>query len=515
MGNKLIVIHVDFSRAFDSVNRNILFYKLNKFGFKGRVINTLFDIYKKTSFKIKWKGLTSEPISEHLGVNQGSITSPFLFKAYLSDLKEYLDTSTGVCIGNEILVHILWADDLFMVADNAIDSQKQLDGLSKFCSPNHMISNSIKTKFMIYGSPEPIKLYLNGNQLEQVDEYKSLGTILNTIKTVKGDMFRLNAEYLNKRARSATFGIKQKLKHIGNLPPTQWFHVYQTMIEPILLYGSDLWGSSLQCTLDIDKIYLWFIRIILNIKATTSNIITMGESGIIPPKIKCHQNIILYFIRLNSMPFGSVVKNVFLELKRMHGLGFKNWYSKVLMIAKNYKIDIVNANYSNNVKIAVKNDIKNVFIETWKSKLQSLTSNSSLRTYRIFKNNFEVEPYLTLIKKTKYLTAFARFRAGSHTLEIERGRYTNPRTPIEERLCASCNTIEDEKHFLIKCKMYSNERDSFYRKIYELYPLFSNMCDDEKFIYLMKNTNAQILSWTGKFIHDSMFQRSICHILPS
>ena len=240
----------------------------------------------------------------------------------------------------------------------------------------------------------------------------------------------------------------------------------------------------------------------------------MGESGIIPPKVKCHQNVILYFIRLNSMPTGSVVKNVFLEQKRLHDLGFKNWYSKVMLLAQSYRIDLQNVEYNESTKKAIKTNIRNAFIQTWKSNLQSLTTNSSLRTYRTYKNNFEPEPYLSLINKPKYLTAFARFRAGSHTLEIERGRYNNPRTPIEERLCVNCSHIEDEKHFLTQCISYSNERSKLYEKIAKLYPVFMNFCDDEKFIFLMKNTNAQILSWTSKFIHDSMLQRSVQHILP-
>ena len=202
------------------------------------------------------------------------------------------------------------------------------------------------------------------------------------------------------------------------------------MIEPILLYGSDLWGASLLSTSNIDKIYLWFIRIVLNIKATTSNIMTMGESGIIPPKVKCHENVIMYFCRLNSLPIGSVLKNVFLELKRLHDMGFENWYSRVLLLAKNYKIDVMNIKFNESSKNMIKTNIRNVFIQNWISKLQNLTTNPSLRTYCLFKKNFEAESYLQLINKPQYLSAFARFRAGSHTLEIERGRYTNPRTPI-------------------------------------------------------------------------------------
>ena len=62
LGRPLIVVHVDFSQAFDLVNRNILFYKLKKSGYKGRVVDTLLDLYRKTSFRVKVNGKLSTMI---------------------------------------------------------------------------------------------------------------------------------------------------------------------------------------------------------------------------------------------------------------------------------------------------------------------------------------------------------------------------------------------------------------------------------------------------------------------
>ena len=238
-GKNLIVVHVDFSRAFDLINRSILFYKLHTTGYRGRIIDTLYDLYKKTSYRLKINTKVSESVFESVGVNQGGISSPFLFREYMSDLKSFLDEYTGVCVSNEILIHQLWADDLFMVSDSQKNSQKQLNGLENFCAENHMIVNVVKTKYMIYGKSMKINLFLNGNEIERVESYKSLGTVLSSISTAKGDIFRNNTEFLNKKARNAIFGIKKKIKFIGNLPPVHMFYLYESMIKPILLYGSD------------------------------------------------------------------------------------------------------------------------------------------------------------------------------------------------------------------------------------------------------------------------------------
>ena len=97
--------------------------------------------------------------------------------------------------------------------------------------------------------------------------------------------------------------------------------------------------------------------------------------------------------------------------------------------------------------------IKTQFIESWKNDIRNIVRNPSLRTYTMIKSEFTSEPYLHILKNKKYQAAFSRFRAGSHTLEIERGRYMNPRVPVDKRLCLTCGVIEDEVHFLLNCSI--------------------------------------------------------------
>ena len=232
-------------------------------------------------------------------------------------------------------------------------AQLQLEGLASFSAQNHMLPNEIKTKYMVYGNyrkTDITTLTLNGKEIERVDEYKSLGNILKTIKTNRGNIFKLTPEYLNKRARQAIFGLKKKLKSLGQLPSKHMFYIYESMVEPILLYGSDIWGAYCSCTKEIDKVFFWYIRMVLKVKATTCNIITIGESGMIPPRVKCHRNSILYFIRINSLPRGSIVKNVFNALQELNNSGFRNWYTAVCELASYYGIDIHSHQFNDSTK---------------------------------------------------------------------------------------------------------------------------------------------------------------------
>ena len=109
-----------------------------------------------------------------------------------------------------------------------------------------------------------------------------------------------------------------------------------------------------------------------------------------------------------------------------------------------------------------KQAVKHGFTSTWLAKLQNTQLYPLLRTYRIFKHDYAVEPYLYLVKKHTYRQAMAKFRCSSHTLEIERGRHTNPQTPVADRKCLFCGVIEDAKHFLLNCYVNVGDREYFF-----------------------------------------------------
>ena len=69
----------------------------------------------------------------------------------------------------------------------------------------------------------------------------------------------------------------------------------------------------------------------------------------------------------------------------------------------------------------------------------------------LFKTTFGMETYLDMINDKSTRKHICSFRISVHRLHIERGRYTRPRTSVEERLCSVCKEIEDEFHFMFEC----------------------------------------------------------------
>ena len=424
----------------------------------------------------------------------------------MADLRQYLDENVGVCIGELILVHLLWADDLILVSDSIAGLQKQLNGLCTFSKDNHAIVNGVKTKVMGIGTSERVDVYFNGKRIEQVEHYKYVGNILSAITNIRSDTFTQNYKFLCDKGRNAIFKLFKDLKGIGILPPKIMLYLFDATVSPIVTYGSDNWGVNKVGTTAVDKIFLWYLKNVLKVKPTTSSVMVFGELGCLPPSTTCHINVFRYYNRLHNLPNTMVLKQAFNTLSNLTEQGFPTWITKVRELARKYNLDLHSVN-SKTFHRTCKQHILNFFIENWNAELCNMNKNPILRTYTLFKSNFGFENYLQNVNDYRFRNAISKFRMSSHTLEVQRGRQCKPKVPLHQRICKYCNVLEDEKHFLLQCPLYADLRNVLLIFIERKYPNFSSMTLDDKFIYILQNQDSQILTWLGKFLYRAFKKR--------
>jgi hypothetical protein len=238
-GKSLFIAYVDFKKAFNFVNRNLLFMKLLKSGLHGKAIKLLYNMYCKTKACVKINGILYDWIFDKIGMNQGGPNSPLLFRKFLSDLSLFLKANCGIVISDDmILLHLLWADDMLLLADSPENLQIQLDGLFTFCKTYHMIVNETKTKIMVYGKESNHKFIYNGKILAIVNNYKYLGVMYKATTRCSSNIFTDSYTYTSNQARKAMFKILKDTKDIGMLPPNVAFYLFDSLVMPILEYGS-------------------------------------------------------------------------------------------------------------------------------------------------------------------------------------------------------------------------------------------------------------------------------------
>ena len=119
-----------------------------------------------------------------------------------------------------------------------------------------------------------------------------------------------------------------------------------------------------------------------------------------------------------------------------------------------------------------------------------------LRTYKLIKGTFGIEQYLEILPDRKQRKSVSAFRISAHKLQIERGRYIGKK--VEDRLCTTCNKVEDEIHLLCECVKYQLFRTNMYHNI------GSNFCNvvpnRGKFINVMTNTDENVVKCLGQFV---------------
>ena len=236
---------------------------------------------------------------------------------------------------------------------------------------------------MFGNTKEELRIKFNGTLIEHVDRYKCLGNIFNTTRTPGGDMFKQNYEYLCDRARGAIFSLLKRIRNVTPLPPQCMFYLFQSLIEPILLNGSDVWGLSTCAGNKLDSVMLSFIRNVLHVKSTTSNIISVGETGQILSSYKSHMNVFAYFVRLRNLPKSMCVRNVFDELERLHQHGFSNWYSNVVELSRRYGINLYDIS-NNEAKFTIKTKVTNYFKQNWSKQLHDGDDNTVFKNISTF-----------------------------------------------------------------------------------------------------------------------------------
>ena len=507
--NKLFGCFVDFSKAFDTVPRDILLRKLKEKGINGRVLEIIQTLYLEDYASVKIGKTYSPPFKTNIGVRQGCVLSPLLFNLFLADLQPILDEcGDNVNIDENTKIScFLWADDILMLSETADGLQSKLSKLEEYCKVNKLTVNTEKTQCMVFNKTGRLlknyKFQYRNTYLKCVREYKYLGFLVTPSGEISSGL-----EDLRIRALKALAKIRKALGVQFRLNISNTLHLFSYMVKPILLYCSDFWGCLKQPKNNpIERLYLSFCKQLLGVKKQTHTDGVLQELGMIPITFYAKKMAIKNWERIH-------LENANTLLIASHKYAMKEnlpWETSIRsLFSANGMLDLflakVDKTEDSSRKSAANAMLKRLVDQFHQTSLEAIKTSRKLKTLSLLKEEPGKETYLTDITNPRHRRAMTKLRLASHSLEIERGRYSQ--VAPEERLCKFCEqrglrSVEDEKHFLLVCPMSKELRDNFLPS-----EILNNhhLNDDEKFTQIMTTSD---LKNTAKFIFLSFEHRDV------
>ena len=265
-GNMPITIFMDLSKAFDTLNHDILIYKLKSYGLSEAALKLMQSYLTNRKQYVEINNTQSTKKDITVGVPQGSILGPLLFIIYINDI---IHSST-------VFRFIIFADDTTLYT--TLNTQEDINDIlndellkiNNWLKVNKLSLNVAKTKAMLFHMPQKrilnLRLKIAGSNIEFIDNFNFLGITINKHLNWTKHMDILSAKI------AKTVGILNTLKHV--LPINILKMIYNSLILCHLNqnYGILLWGAQHNANDKLHKLQKKAIRII-----TSSNFLAHYE----------------------------------------------------------------------------------------------------------------------------------------------------------------------------------------------------------------------------------------------
>ena len=257
-GDVPMTIYLDLSKAFDTLNHEILLDKLNYYGVKDTA-NDWFRSYltnRKQFVSVNNYNSSMKNIST--GVPQGSILGPLLFLIAMNDIHEASDKFHAVLYADDtsLIEPLCTFDTTSRLNPLNIDTistniNSELQAIYDWLCVNKLSLNIPKTKFMLFHHKQRNidslipNLSIDGNVIEYVTNFNFLGLILD-----ENLSFDLHIQKISNKI-SRSLGTLNKLKRF--LPQHTLLLLYNSLILPHLQYAISCWGFKSSRLLKLQK----------------------------------------------------------------------------------------------------------------------------------------------------------------------------------------------------------------------------------------------------------------------
>lgn len=248
-GKEVYVAFMDLEKAYDRVDREAMWNVMRLYGVGGRLLQAVKSFYKGSKACVRIGNEVSDWFPVRVGLRQGCVMSPWLFNLYVDGVVREVNARVlgrGLKLVGENdheweVNQLLFADDTVLVADTEEKLDRLVTEFGRVCERRKLRVNVGKSKVMRCTRREGgarLNVMLNGELLEEVDQFKYLGSVVAANGGVEADV----RQRVNEGCK-VLGAVKGVVKNRG-LGMNVKRVLYEKVIVPTVMYGSELWGMK-------------------------------------------------------------------------------------------------------------------------------------------------------------------------------------------------------------------------------------------------------------------------------
>lgn len=489
----VFVAFIDFRKAYDWVDRKLLWRCLETLGMHGECLESLKSMYAKVTLQVRMDGDLGDAFTSGTGVKQGDPLSPLLFGLFIDRVEQFLHDklpTVGVQLLHRMVQVLLYADDLAIMAETAEGMQQMLQGLSDFCKATGMQVNIKKSEVVVFNScfcsPSQIRLAQTLRYQDTVLAMKKsfiyLGIIMSDQEQL-GQCMHTMFDMALRKAKTAAHMMFRRCYTMGIHNVALQCHLFDTLVRPVLNYGCAVWAPYIMTDKGITTVHpveVWHrsvLRQSLGVNESTRRNIIMEELDRQPLCMAWLSQVLKFWNRLVARDHHDLAR---MALQESFELGDRHGW------AAHLKLALQRIGCSTQLHSLTAIDISTCMHEAWDKwiAVSNPVCDESVGVREVHDNqrdNFKCLKYRKWFaadadtdKRDRFMYhlfeqdqifAVAKFRMGSHWLDTECRRKDDQGRllPRSARICRCCslNLREDEMH-VMECNLYQDARSRYH-----------------------------------------------------
>ena len=359
-----LLVLLDFSKAFDTVNHRLLLAKLNILGFQEKACDWILSYLSDRKQKVETDKESSSWSPIINGVPQGSILGPLLFTILISDMRLSIWNGSYITYADD--TNLYWESSVENINETLTTANSVTSNISKYCVDNCLRLNETKCKYMFIGTKPAIKkindmellsMQINNIDMERVLHAKVLGVTFDEVLS-----WRKQVNLCISKAMANFFQLSRYKKFLSK-------EAKIILCESIVLsqfnYCDVVYSNIDQYLKDkIQKIQNWCLRFIFDIKKRDHvdyNIFRTELKWLSMDSTRLkHGLTIIYKILHNQAP--NYLRDAFSLVSEIHTVNTRSGTNQNIWIGKHFKSKLHRKSYTfemANIYNKIPEDIKN------------------------------------------------------------------------------------------------------------------------------------------------------------